>query len=57
MPADQRITHDTGVRYTEMNTILARIRRRRSGEPTPKERARLVELKAEIKQIRAGEYT
>ena len=37
-----------GALYSELNTILGRIRRRKSGEPTTAERARIVELQRQI---------
>lgn len=43
-----------GDRYTEMNTILKRIRRSRDGEPTARQRARLAELREEIATLKRG---
>lgn len=49
---DQRFGLDLADRYTEMNTILRRIRSRRSGEPTAQERERLAALRDEIQSIK-----
>jgi len=54
MPPDQRLAFDLGLLHTEVNTILGRIRRRRSGEPTAVERTRLAELRAEIARLKRG---
>lgn len=43
-----------GAILTEMNTIFRRIQRRRDGEPTGAERARLAELRAELLELRKG---
>jgi hypothetical protein len=52
LPPDQRLQYDVGQRYSEMNTILRRIRKRRSGEPTAQEKARLATLREEIHALR-----
>jgi hypothetical protein len=54
MSAEHRQAADLGGRYSEMNTTLARIRRRRDGEPTTRERARLAELREQIATIKRG---
>lgn len=51
---EQKFQYETGWRYAEINTILRRIRRRRTGEPTAAERARLAELRQEIADLKAG---
>lgn len=49
-------TRDTrylqGQAYTELNTILAQIRRQRWQEPTEKQRTRILELQAELRELR-----
>lgn len=47
-----RLAVHLGAAYTEMNTILRRIRRRASGEPTAAERERLAQLKATIRDLK-----
>lgn len=54
LPPDQRLQWDLGALHSEMNTILGRIRRRRSGEPTAVERARLAKLRADITALKRG---
>lgn len=51
---EKQTAFELGGLFTEMNTILARIRRRASGEPTGAERERLAELKAQIAELRRG---
>ena len=46
-----------GALWTEMNTILRRIRRRSSGEPSPRELVRINELKAQMKLLDAAEIS
>lgn len=53
-PATQ-ISVDIGMMYSEMNTILRRIRRRTLGEPTNVERTRLMELRENIARRKKGE--
>lgn len=48
---------DIGARWTEINTIFGRIRRRMSGEPTQKEKERLAVLKEEIAALKRGEWS
>jgi hypothetical protein len=55
VPPEHRLQVDLGARFTEMNTILGRIRRRPSGEPKPSERNRLAVLKEEIAELRRGQ--
>lgn len=49
---DQRLQYELGLKFSEMNTILRRIRNRRSGEPTREERDRLAVLRGEIQSIK-----
>lgn len=49
---DQRLGYELGGRYSEMNTILRRLRGRRGGEPTREERDRLAVLRVEIQSIK-----
>lgn len=51
----EHVQYEIGGKYTEINTILARIRRRRSGEPTAAERERLAVLREEIAALKRGE--
>jgi hypothetical protein len=53
IPEQQRHNYELGGMQAEMNTILARITRRPSGEPTRVERQRLGELKAAIREKNA----
>jgi hypothetical protein len=53
-PPENRYRYELGQRFSEMNTILGRIRKRRPPEPTASERARLAVLKAEIAEIKRG---
>lgn len=46
---------EIGARWSEINTILRRIRKRPSGEPTAKERERLKVLRTEIRQMEGKE--
>ena len=52
---DHYIKYHVGLCFVELNTILAKIRRRRSGEPTSIERNRIVALKERIAALRQGE--
>jgi hypothetical protein len=52
LPPAQRLQYDLGQRFSEMNTILRRIRKRRSGEPTAQEKARLATLREEIHALK-----
>ena len=49
------VAHELGVRWSEINTILRRIRRRRSGEPTERERVRLIVLKEQVVRLQNGQ--
>ena len=53
--SEARAGYEAGLRQTELNTILGRIRRRRFGEPTDAERKRIAALKDEITTLRRGE--
>jgi hypothetical protein len=55
LPPDRQLAYRLGLCYREMNTILGRIRRRASGEPTDYERTRLAHLKDKVKTLKAGE--
>lgn len=44
-----------GDRYRELNTILARIRRRISGQAKEREKVRILQLRREIAAIKRGE--
>lgn len=49
---DQRHGFELGGKFSELNTILRRIRHRRSGEPTREERERLAVLREEIQSLK-----
>ena len=51
---EYKVEFHLGGLWSEVNTILRRISRRRSGEPTARERTRLAELKTEIDKLRNG---
>lgn len=51
----RRTRYETGWRYAEINAILRRIRKRRHGEPTAAERAKLLKLRDEIHKLKHGE--
>jgi hypothetical protein len=51
---EQRLAYNLGFLRTEQNTILSRIRRRASGEPTKQERKRLAELRDRITNLKRG---
>jgi len=57
LPPEQHHAYALGLLYTEQNTILRRIRFRRSGEPTTAERNRLAQLRQQIAAHKRGEYT
>lgn len=46
--------YNIGLLGTELNTILKRVSRRHSGEPTARELARIQELQAKIRELRGG---
>lgn len=52
LPPEQRQQYELGQRYAEMNTILGRIRHRRGGEPTARERQELADLREEIARLK-----
>lgn len=52
LPPEHRLTWELGQRYSEMNTILGRIRRRASGEPKAAEAAKLAALREEIQALK-----
>lgn len=49
---EKKLAVDLGALYTELNTILARISRRPSGEPKAAELARIEVIRAELRKIR-----
>lgn len=48
---ERKVQVAKGTLYTELNTILRRISRRFSGEPTSKERDRIAEIKRLLKEL------
>lgn len=52
---EQVRAYQLGLLYTELNTIFRRIRRRTLGEPTTKERERILELQELIREYKSGE--
>lgn len=57
LPPEHRLRWELAQRYTEMNTILGRIRRRSSGEPKAAEAARLATLREEIQSLKRSGST
>lgn len=49
-----RARQEAGLRWSELNTIMRRIRRRPSGEPTSRELKRIAELKKELAILKTG---
>lgn len=52
---ERRVQVALGDRYRELNRIMARIRRRISGQPKEREQTRILELRREIAAIKRGE--
>jgi len=55
-PTSDRIAYHIGFRYTEINTILRKIRYRPSGQPTFSEQNRIATLKHEIATLKQGGF-
>lgn len=51
-PSERRCHFEEGAAFTELNTILKRLRRR---EPTEAERVRIAELREQINAMRRGQ--
>jgi hypothetical protein len=51
---EHRHAIDQGSLMLQLNTLLRRVANRRSGEPTPREREQILDLRDRIRAVRKG---